>query len=147
MMLTIQGRATVVRPSGQAMLAAFRAGALDVLDPRSPIVEVAARIRANLRSCPPPAEGGGQLWNGGCSPSQRLLFDQIARATSPICCHELTRLLGTDHEPLTVRALRARIHRLLPVFDSLGLSLVVDQWRGAATYRVDRQVLLQRAAS
>jgi hypothetical protein len=146
MLVNIQNRQALLRPSGQAMLAAFRAGALDFLDPKAPVAELAARIRADLRSCAPWAEHTTPLWNGGSSPSQRLLFDLIARTPSPICCHSLTQLLGTAKQPLTVRALRARVHRLLPVFESLDLRLVVDQWRGVATYRVDRRPHVQQLA-
>ncbi|PBC69599.1 hypothetical protein BX265_6930 [Streptomyces sp. TLI_235] len=137
MLINLQGQEVLLRPSGQETLEAFRAGAFDVVDPGAPPAELAARIKADLRRCPAVVEEPGPRWRGGSSPSQRLLFDLIARAHTPICCHYLKQLLGTAREPLTLRALRARVHRLLPVFDAYGLSLVVDQWRGIVTYRVD----------
>ncbi len=139
MVLSVQGVDVVMKASsGQNILAAFHAGAFDVLDSRAPSIELAARLTADLKRCMQAAQYRRPMWSGGSSTSQRLLFDVIVRATSPICCHDLTRILGTSWEPLSIRALRARVHRLLPVFDSLGLPLVIDQWRGVFTYRVDR---------
>ncbi|MEV8096760.1 hypothetical protein [Kitasatospora sp. NPDC085879] len=139
MLLNLQGQELLLRPSGRDTLEAFGAGAFDVLDPGVPLAELAARIKADLRRCLPVGEERGLGWRGGSSPSQRLLFDLIVQARSPICCHYLKQLLGTAREPMTLRALRARIHRLMPVFDAHGLRLVVDQWRGIVTYRVDGQ--------
>ncbi|MFE3111101.1 hypothetical protein [Kitasatospora indigofera] len=139
MVVSVQGADVMLKcSSGQNILAAFHAGAFDVLDSRAPLVELAARLMADLKRCMQAAQYRRPLWSGGSSPSQRLLFDVIVRATAPICCHDLTQLLGTAWEPLSIRALRARVHRLLPIFDAMGLPLVIDQWRGVFTYRVDR---------
>ncbi|MFD9123246.1 hypothetical protein [Kitasatospora sp. NPDC059571] len=145
-LLNHQGQELLLRPSGQDTLEAFRAGAFDVLDPGIPLAELAARIRADLRRCTPAGEQHAPGWDGGSSQSQRLLFDVIAQAGAPVCCHYLKQLLGTAREPMTLRALKARIHRLMPVFDAYGLRLIVDQWRGIVTYRVDGQLPCPRPA-
>jgi hypothetical protein len=122
----------VLRDEGRDAVAAFTAGAFDVFDRQIPAAELAWRIHANLRRCPPlpvpRASAGGTA-------SQRLLFDVITRAQAPVCCHHLRLLLGTPFLPMTLRALKARIQRLLPVFADHGLTLIVDQQWGLATYR------------
>ncbi|WP_189135612.1 response regulator transcription factor [Wenjunlia tyrosinilytica] len=123
----------VLRPDGRDALTAFGAGALDVLDRHAPAAELAGRIYADLRRCIPASP---TRWCAGTSASQRLLFDVISRAQAPICCHRLRLLLGTPSLPLTLRALKARIQRLLPAFADCGLELVADLQWGLATYRV-----------
>ncbi|HET6359720.1 hypothetical protein [Streptomyces sp.] len=122
----------VLRPEGRDALAAFTAGAVDVLDRQAPAAELAWRIRADLRRCPPvpPPPAYPQR-----TASQRLLFHVIAQAQGPVCCHYLRLLLGTPSLPLTLRALRARIQRLLPHFADHGLTLVVDGQWGLVTYQ------------
>jgi hypothetical protein len=121
----------VLRYEGRDAVTAFTAGAFDVLDRQRPAAELAWRIHADLRRCPPmPAPRAS---TGGTA-SQRLLFDVIARAQAPVCCHQLRLLLGTPCLPMTLRALKARIQRLLPVFADHGLALIVDQQWGLATY-------------
>jgi hypothetical protein len=39
---------------------------------------------------------------------------------------------------MTLRALRARLRRLLPSFTDQGLELIVDQQWGRATYRIHK---------
>lgn len=122
----------VLRHQGRDAVAAFSAGAFDVLDRQRPAAELAWRIHADLRRRPTvPAPRGP----AGSTASQRLLFDVIARAQAPVCCHHLRLLLGTPCLPMTLRALKARIQRLLPVFADHGLALIVDQQWGLATYR------------
>ncbi|WP_405804971.1 hypothetical protein OG729_07025 [Streptomyces sp. NBC_00210] len=122
----------VLRHEGRDAVAAFTAGAFDVFDRQIPAAELAWRIHANLRRCPPlPVP----LTPAGGTASQRLLFDVITRAQAPVCCHHLRLLLGTPFLPMTLRALKARIQRLLPVFADHGLTLIVDQQWGLATYR------------
>jgi hypothetical protein len=122
----------VLRHEGLDAVVAFAAGAFDVIDRRAPAAELAWRIHADLRRCPPtpppPAYARGTA-------SQRLLFDVLARAQAPVCCHHLRLLLGTLCLPMTLRALRARIRRLLPTFADHALELVVDQQWGLATFR------------
>lgn len=122
----------VLRHKGRDALAAFSAGAVDVLDRQAPAAELAWRIRADLRRCPsvPPPPAYLQR-----TASQRLLFHVIAQAQGPVCCHYLRLLLGTPSLPLTLRALRARIQRLLPHFADHGLALVVDGQWGLVTYQ------------
>ncbi|WP_327321473.1 hypothetical protein OG735_02540 [Streptomyces sp. NBC_01210] len=122
----------VLRPDGRDAVAAFTAGAFDVLDRQRPAAELAWRIHADLRRRPPTPEPRG---SAGSTASQRLLFDLIARAQAPVCCHHLRLLLGTTCLPMTLRALKARIQRLLPDFADHGLALIVDQQWGLATYR------------
>ncbi|MET7718395.1 hypothetical protein [Streptomyces sp. NPDC005407] len=122
----------VLRHQGRDAVTAFTAGAVDVLDRQRPPAELACRIHANLRRhrpLPPPSPS-----TAGTA-SQRLLFDVITRAQAPICCHHLRLLLGTPCLPMTLRALKARIQRLLPVFTHHGLTLIVDHQWGLATYR------------
>ncbi|MET7712436.1 hypothetical protein [Streptomyces sp. NPDC005407] len=122
----------VLRHEGRDAVAAFTAGAFDVFDRQIPAAELAWRIHANLRRCPPlPVP----RTSAGGTASQRLLFDVITRAQAPVCCHHLRLLLGTPFLPMTLRALKARIQRLLPVFADHGLTLIVDQQWGLATYR------------
>ncbi|MFF7474465.1 hypothetical protein [Streptomyces sp. NPDC008092] len=121
----------VLRPGGSDAVAAFDAGACDVLDPDAPTAELAWRIRADLRRCPPVlADPDGPTGTA----SQRLLLDVLSRARSAVCCHHLRLLLGTPDLPMTLRALRARLQRLLPSLTDQGLELVVDQQWGLATY-------------
>ena len=122
----------VLRYGALDAVVAFAAGAFDVIDRRAPAAELAWRIHADLRRCPPtpppPAYARGTA-------SQRLLFDVLARAQAPVCCHHLRLLMGTLCLPMTLRALRARIRRLLPTFADHALELVVDQQWGLATFR------------
>lgn len=121
----------VLRHQGRDAVAAFTAGAVDVLDRQRPAAELAWRIHADLRRRPPlPAPPPSAAGTAG----QRLLFDVIARAQAPICCHHLRLLLGTPCLPMTLRALKARIQRLQPVFAHHGLTLVVHHQWGLATY-------------
>jgi hypothetical protein len=122
----------VLRHEGRDAVAAFTAGAFDVLDRQKPAAELAWRIHADLRRCPPMPV---PRTSAGGTASQRLLFNVITRAQAPVCCHHLRLLLGTPCLPMTLRALKARIQRLLPVFADRGLALIVDQQWGLATYR------------
>jgi DNA-binding response OmpR family regulator len=121
----------ILRPGRSDAVAALDAGALDVLDSHAPIAELAWRIHADLRRCPPtipvPECPRGTA-------SQRLLFDVLVKARTAICCHHLRLLLGTPDLPMTLRALRARIQRLLSSFSEHGRELVIDQQWGLATY-------------
>lgn len=127
------GPVAILRSDGIDAVAAFDAGACDVLDPNTPTAELAWRIRADLRRCPPaPTDPRGPTGTA----SQRLLLDVLSRARSPVCCHHLRLLLGTPDLPMTLRALRARLQRLLPSLTDQGLELVVDQQWGLATYRI-----------
>lgn len=122
----------ILRDQKDDVVAAFGAGACDVLDAQAPIAELTWRIHADLRRrspLPPPAGCPG------ATASQRLLFHVLATALTVVCCHQLRLLLGTPGLPMTLRALRARIRRLLPAFQAQGLELVVDQQWGLATYR------------
>ncbi|WP_159054723.1 hypothetical protein [Streptomyces dysideae] len=121
----------VLRPDGSDAADALDAGACDVLDPTAPTAELTWRIRADLRRCPPPARNAG--YPRGTS-SQRLLFHIASHARSVVCCHHLRLLFGTPDLPMTLRALRARLQRLLPAFSEQGLELIVDQQWGLATY-------------
>lgn len=121
----------VLGPAGDPLVA-FDAGAHNVFDPQAPFAELAWRIRADLRRCSPPSPAPGCPRG---TVSQRLLYDVLARARSAVCCHQLRLLLGTPALPMTLRALRPRVQRLLPIFHQHGLELVVDQQWGLATYR------------
>lgn len=122
----------ILRHEGRDALAAFSAGAVNVLDRQAPAAELAWRIRANLRRCPPVPSPPAYPQR---TASQRLLFHVMAQAQGPVCCHYLRLLLGTPSLPLTLRALRARIQRLLPHFADHGLALVVDGQWGRVTYQ------------
>jgi hypothetical protein len=123
----------VLCPGGRFAVTAFRAGALDVLDRDAPAVELAWRIIADLRRCPPGSRTPVQV---GRSASQRLLFDVVSKAATPVCCHHLRTLMATPGVPLSLPALKARIQRLMPALADQGLALVIDQQWGLATYRV-----------
>jgi hypothetical protein len=122
----------VLRPGKRNALAAFGAGALDVLDRQAPAAELAVRIHADLRWC---IRSAPSRWNAVTSASQGLLFDVISRAQAPVCCHHLRLLLGTPSAPMSLRALKARIQRLQPAFADSGLVLVEDRQWGLTTYR------------
>ncbi|WP_330286091.1 hypothetical protein [Streptomyces sp. NBC_00576] len=123
----------VLRPDGNDAVVVFDAGAYDVLDPQAPIVELAWRIRADRRRCSPAPVAA--TYTPGTA-SQRLLFDVLARRRTAVCCHHLRLLLGAPALPMTLRALRARIKRLLPALSGHGMELVVDQQWGVATYSI-----------
>lgn len=111
------------------VLGAFRAGAYNVLDRRLPPVELAARLRADARRCrcAPAAVPSRLNW---ATASQRLLFEVMVQVPAPVCCHRLRTLFGSPGRPLTLRALKARVQRLLPAIEGAGMTLVTETRRG-----------------
>lgn len=129
--LSLVGKVVVLGPQELSSLAAFDAGAYNVLDRRAPAVELAARMRADVRRCRFGARPTLD-WRGGHALTQRLLFRLMAQAATPLCCHDLCLLLGNPDRPLTLRALKARVQRLLPAFEAEGIAVSAEmQWRRA----------------
>ncbi|MFE9934411.1 hypothetical protein [Streptomyces sp. NPDC005533] len=118
-------------PTPRCALAAFEAGAIDVLDHRARSVELAWRIHACLRRITTAAKASHHFSG---SLVQSMLFDILINARQPVCCHQLRLLLGSPDLPMTMRALKARIHRLHPALHEQQRSLVMDQQWGLVTY-------------
>ncbi|MFJ9039038.1 hypothetical protein ACIRF8_20890 [Streptomyces sp. NPDC102406] len=127
---------TPERSEGSDAAALLLAGAVNVMSRGTPPRELAGRITAERRwldSRRPP-------WQGRSRPltdrlqrprqsSQSLLFDMVCSAVRPWCCHELRLLLGTADEPMSRRALRARIDRLETRLGAHGVSVDCStQW-------------------
>ncbi|MFF7196796.1 hypothetical protein ACFZAM_24230 [Streptomyces sp. NPDC008079] len=117
------------------------AGAANVIprdtDPR----ELADRILAerrwlDTRSSPrrppeAPRHGSPRPQRG----TQQVLFDILRTTARPWCCHDLCLLLGAADEPMTRRALQARIVRLNERLAPDGISVdCASQW-GRTTFR------------
>ncbi|WP_217242478.1 hypothetical protein [Streptomyces sp. AC555_RSS877] len=110
----------VLTPEESDPAALLLAGAVNVMSRGTPPLELASRITAERRWLDS-REGAGRgepthtLRLHPQRPrqsSQALLFDMLCSAARPWCCHELRLLLGTSDEPMSRRALRARISRL-----------------------------------
>jgi hypothetical protein len=120
-------------------LRAFQAGAYNVLHRRLPPAILTARLRADTRRCRATAWPANRPHNLRTA-SQRLLFDILERQHKPICCHDLSMFFGSLTAPLSMRALRARLQRLLPTVEAAGMKLVTDLRRGRlTTYQLVRQ--------
>lgn len=66
--------------------------------------------------------------------TQQVLFDLLRTTARPWCCHELCLLLGTAGEPMSRRALQARILRLGERLMPEGVSVdCTSQW-GRTTF-------------
>lgn len=66
--------------------------------------------------------------------TQQVLFDLLRTTARPWCCHELCLLLGTAGEPMSRRALQARILRLSERLMPDGISVdCTSQW-GRTTF-------------
>lgn len=80
---------TVLPPDGQDTLTAFTAGALNVLDRKAPAAELAWRIRADLRSCPPPPASTRHIsWSAStraCSSTSWLRRGRLSAVTTCDC--------------------------------------------------------------
>lgn len=124
----------VLPPTLACTLAAFDAGAVDVLDRRAPAAELTWRIHASLRrlTTPTPTATACRISHSGV---QNMLFDILTRARQPVCCHHLRLLMGSPGFPITLRAPKARIQRLHPAFHEHQRTLLVDQQWGLATFR------------
>jgi hypothetical protein len=126
---------TVLVPEGTCPAALLEAGATNVLARNMPIEELAARLVADQRwlsrkeTRTPWYEGQGhghELSPFHLPPhqaSQKVLLGLFLADPQPWCCHDLTRLLGSAEQPLARAALRARMLRLTPLLDRLGLTL------------------------
>ncbi|MDX2394079.1 hypothetical protein NJL88_29265 [Streptomyces sp. DK15] len=122
----------VLPPTPACTLAAFAAGAVNVLDRSAPAAELTWRIQAGLHRLTAPATHARRISRSGV---QNMLFDILTGARQPVCCHHLRLLMGSPDLPMTMRALKARIQRLHPAFHDYRHTLLVDQQWGLATFR------------
>ncbi|MDQ1047215.1 hypothetical protein [Streptomyces sp. V4I2] len=157
---------TVLVPEGTCPAPLLEAGATNVLARGMPVDELAARLVADQRwlarkevkeACTPwyqGVQGQGQGQGQGqrqaqaqgqeLSPShllphqasQKVLLGLFLTDPQPWCCHDLTRLLGSAEQPLARAALRARMLRLTPLLDRLGLALCRTGRWGRFSYTV-----------
>ncbi|NJC72028.1 hypothetical protein HC031_20240 [Planosporangium thailandense] len=129
------GPVVVVAHAGSdAVVECLAAGALDVIDRAAPPAERAARLRARLRRLP--ARGVRRLVPAAPGASaQRLLLGLLLHWRRPICCHDLRWLFGRPGQPLSLSALRARMHRVGRLLSAYRLRLEVDAGWGSTTYR------------
>ncbi|MGW5927008.1 hypothetical protein ACWF2L_12235 [Streptomyces anulatus] len=129
----------VLPPTLDCTLAAFDAGAVDVLDRRAPAAELTWRIHASLRRLTASTATAHRTPHTAhrirCSGIQSMLFDILTQARQPLCCHHLRLLMGSPDFPMTMRALKARIQRHHPAFHQHRHTLLVDQQWGLATFR------------
>ncbi|NGO07588.1 hypothetical protein G5C60_07960 [Streptomyces sp. HC44] len=163
---------TVLVPEDTCPAALLEAGATNVLARSMPVDELAARLVADQRwlarkeARTPRYEGQGQgqgqaqaqVQGRELSPSylpahqvsQKVLLGLFLAGPQPWCCHDLTRLLGSAEQPLSRAALRARMLRLTPLLDRLGLALCRTGRWGRFSYTVVSSARLsqetQRAA-
>lgn len=118
------------------------AGAVNVVPRDTPSKELGSRIAAERRwlDARPPARQRATTdpWEYDLlrpqHRSQQVLFDLLCSASRPWCCHDLCLMLGTAAEPMTRRALQARITRLEERLLPYGISVdCTAQW-GRTTY-------------
>lgn len=127
----------VLTPEESDPSALLLAGAVNVMVRDMPPRELAGRITAERRwldSRERPVRRG-PTHTARLRPrrprqsSQALLLDMLCSATRPWCCHDLRLLLGTPDEPMSRRALRARIDRLDERLSAHGVSVNCStQW-------------------
>ncbi|MFG2887401.1 hypothetical protein ACGFYV_34845 [Streptomyces sp. NPDC048297] len=128
------------------------AGALNVLDRNAPPGVLMARIEADLRWLRRTGAVGDRRCATGAprlavqAPAfrtQALLLDVLCSLRGPVCCHDIRMLLGTPAQPMTLRALRARIERLEPYLTRHGVRCLRSVRYGADT--IDVEALLDTA--
>ncbi|WP_051969197.1 response regulator transcription factor [Kitasatospora azatica] len=124
----------VLTAAGTDPVPALEAGAVDVMNREAPALELAARLRADLRR-PSPVPARSLRITGG-SAAQFLLLDLLGGADGPVCCHELRWLLGRPGHPLPLPTLKLRMQRLQPLLRGTGLTLHSATEYGLATYRL-----------
>ncbi|WP_157857314.1 hypothetical protein [Streptomyces yerevanensis] len=139
---------TVLVPEDTCPAALLEAGATNVLARSMPVEELAARLVADQRwlarkeARTPWYQGqaqGQELSPSHLLPhqaSQKVLLGLFLADPQPWCCHDLTRLLGSAEQPLARAALRARMLRLAPLLDRLGLALCRTGRWGRFSYTV-----------
>lgn len=147
---------TVLVPEGICPAALLEAGATNVLARSMPVDELAARLvadqrwlaRKEARTSRYQGRAQGQAQGQELSPSrlpphlpphqnsQKVLLGLFLADPQPWCCHDLTRLLGSAEQPLARAALRARMLRLTPLLDRLGLALCRTGRWGRFSYTV-----------
>lgn len=127
----------VLTPGKSDPAALLLAGAVNVMPRAMPPRELAGRITAERRWLDSrEGTGRGQTTHTlrfhpqrPRQSSQALLFDMLCSAARPWCCHELRLLLGTPDEPMSRRALQARISRLDERLSAHGVSVNCStQW-------------------
>ena len=118
------------------------AGAANVVPRDTPAKELGSRIAAerrwlDMRPLAPRRPATDPLEYGLLRPQQRsqqVLFDILCSAARPWCCHDLCLMLGTAEEPMSRRALQARIVRLEERLMHYGIAVdCTTQW-GRTTY-------------
>ncbi|MFI1052201.1 hypothetical protein ACH4U3_41890 [Streptomyces griseoruber] len=118
------------------------AGAANVVPRDTPSKELGSRIAAERRwldmrpsSLRRPATDPSEY--GLLRPQQRsqqVLFDILCSASQPWCCHDLCLMLGTAEQPMSRRALQARIARLEERLMPYGISVDCTARWGRTTY-------------
>jgi hypothetical protein len=112
------------------------AGAHDVLERESAPAEITARIRAHLRRLAPGQSAAATPDPPRRSSTQGFLLRWLQTTSRAFCCHELRHLLAPPHHPLSLPALRRRMHRIRPLLARHGLRLHEVSTPGFVRYRV-----------
>ncbi len=126
----------VLAPRDVDVVATLRAGAVNVLPRDTPPRELAGRIvaerrwidlssrRQRLRA---PSQSRPQVVPHQAS--QQVLLELLSLPSREWCCHDLGLLLGTAGEPVSKRALQARVMRLNGRLAPYGVSVdAVHRW-------------------
>jgi hypothetical protein len=122
-------------PEGTDSVPLLRAGADNVLPRDMPARELATRLAADRRwitasaSTRPQTPSWMPVTATTRQSSQRALLNVLGRARRPLCCHDLCLLFGTAEEPMSRRALQARVLRLSEHLTRHELALsTTSQW-------------------
>ncbi|MGW1626618.1 hypothetical protein [Streptomyces sp. NPDC002172] len=118
------------------------AGAANVVSRDTPSQELGSRIAAerrwlDMRPAAPRRPATDSTEYGRLRPQQRsqqVLFDILRAASRPWCCHDLCLMLGTAEEPMSRRALQARMVRLEERLMPYGISVDSTARWGRTTY-------------
>ncbi|MEZ3181579.1 hypothetical protein KYY02_23685 [Streptomyces pimonensis] len=144
----------VLAPRSVDAAAVLRAGAVNVMARDAPSGELACRIAAERRWLEFSAPCRGPRTPGLPHPlvrprqvSQRVLLEILCATTRPWCCHDLCLLLGTCGEPVSRRALQARVVRLGARLERHGISIGVLPGWGRTVYTGIRGITPHRTRS
>ncbi|MGP4047429.1 hypothetical protein [Streptomyces sp. 2A115] len=132
----------VLVPDGADSVSLLRAGAANVLPRLTSPMELASRIAAERRwlAVLPPlhyasdARRRRSLTLNIKQGSQEILLELIQAARHPWCCHDLCLLLGDARNPLSRRALQARMTRLTRRMTECDMSFAITNQWGRTTF-------------